>query len=228
MVKMHLIEFNGKVIPIESFDQACFMKQIQLEYYLDSSCVSLQNIQATVTDLLDKYERETYYYRSQIDTILYCCGCIHDLLNNKDRNDNLELYNYNGESYPNLSNRAGRNLIMHLFERNKKILETEGIVGGFNVIYQHGDELDLAVRNNNRRFYAYTLDLLEMKIYFHDMQRDKKQMVDCSPDYEIDLRELEKELLKLSQQAKKVRESFIDLPDSTFRIVEESRITNTR
>ena len=64
---MHLIEFNGKILPIESFDQECFMYQIQLEYYLDSSYVSLHNIRVPVPDLLEEYEYKTYYYRSQID-----------------------------------------------------------------------------------------------------------------------------------------------------------------
>lgn len=215
---MHLIEFDGKIIPIESFDQECFIKQIQLEYYLDSSCVSLQNIRTSIPDLLNEYEHETYYYRSRIDTILYCCGCIHDIMNTVG-NGIPDLYNFVSGSYPNISNRAGRNLIMHLFERNRKILNTEGIAGGFNVIYHHGNSMDLSIRDKNRNLYAYTLDLQDMKILFHDMQRDAKTSVNCNPDYEIDLKELEKELLMLKRQVKRVRESFIDSSGSMFRIV---------
>lgn len=218
---MHLIEFNGKILPIEAFDQESFMYQIQLEYYLDSSYVSLHNIRVPVPDLLEEYEYKTYYYRSQIDTILYCCGCIHDVMNNATGNKALDLYYFSSDRYPNINNKAGRNLIMHLFERNRKILEAEGIVGGFNVIFHHADELDMAIRNN-RSIYAYTLDLQEMKVIFHDMQRDKKQSVDCCPDYEIDLKELEIELIKLRQQVKLVRESFICTSDSLFRMIKET------
>lgn len=216
---MHLIEFNGKIVPIESFDHDYFMRQIQLEYYLDSSCVSLRSIQTTITNLLNEYEHKTYYYRAQIDSVLYCCGCIHDILSDTKKKD-INLYDNSNGSYPILNNRAGRNLIMHLFERNKKILEVEGMVGGFNVIFHHGDELDQTVRNKQRNFYAYTLDLQDMKVLFHDMQKDQKNSVDCNPDYEIDLNELEKELLKLKQQVKLVRDHFINTPDSVFSIIE--------
>ena len=109
---------------------------------------------------------------------------------------------------------------MHLFERNRKILDTEGIVGGFNVIFYHGDEIDLAVRNKNKNLYAYTLDLQDMKVFFHDMQRDQRISNGCNPDYEIDLKELEKELLKLKQRVRKVRESFINTEGSMFRTME--------
>lgn len=218
---MHLITFNGKTMAVESFEDKCFINQIQLEYYLNSAIVSLDNIRTMIPELIQKYEKETYYYRAQIDNILYCCGCIHDVMSHSKRDNIPDLYNYSRDSYPNISNRAGRNLIMHLFERNKKIIEADESAGGFNVIKKHDSEKDKTVRQRNRRHYAYTLDLQDMKILFHDMQRDNANEDSSNPDYEIDLNTLGKELFELKQQAELVRESFMDTDGSKFKIQNE-------
>lgn len=101
-------------------------------------------------------------------------------------------YRFDENKYKILSNKHSRNIIEHIDERNMLKIKERKAVGGFNVIFNDSNPKMINSLINNREFYPYTLDLVEHKVLFYDVQKEPKQ-------FEINLFELKKELASLKK-----------------------------
>lgn len=176
----------------------------QMQYFVSTALISLELIFNPNENQIKMHPDICQYYRYYLDHLFYVLGQINEHLIYKNfkgnqqvkqiKNEIIELnrmnYRFDEDKYKILSNKHSRNIIEHIDERNMLKIKERKAVGGFNVIFNDSNPKMINSLINNREFYPYTLDLVEHKVLFYDVQKEPKQ-------FEVDLFELKKELESL-------------------------------
>lgn len=177
-----------------------------LLYFVTSAIIVLDFIKNPEEKVMKKFENSARYYRYHIDHLFYYLGQINErfimkcsknlkMKNTKQEHIKLNRLNYRFEDtkYPILSQKVPRNLIEHLDERNLQTIKEYGGVGGFNVIGANSDPEMVKAIKEKRKYYPYTLDLVDQKVMFYNAQSQDKEHI----QFEVDLNSLQTELESL-------------------------------
>lgn len=184
----------------------------QLSYYVSSALITLDLIQNPDENMMGRFPYVARYYRYYVDQLFYLLGQIssrfmkkrkqkdeckteHNECNEQnERNErNRRNYEFSKDTFKILSNRKPRNLIEHLDERNIRITNAYGIVGGFNVVREGSPPDVVESVTKNRKNYPYTLNLIDGKVMFCEPKSDQ------ITTYDIYLKDIETELLMLQK-----------------------------
>ena len=176
--------------------------EYEASYYLDfqifSALLSLQFLETNCDESI--WENKYQYYHFYTDHLLFTLGQISNrfLTENDDeliqsrKEKNCINYSFSKDKYPIISNKWPRNVVVHIDERDQRIIFEKGGVGGFCVIDSEvTSELEYTLRNK-RNTQPYTLDLVNKKL----LVRDRKNNIT------VNLIELKNELLSLQNSVK--------------------------
>jgi len=182
-----------------------------LNFQIVSALFSLDQL-FTVSDDGGLWENKCQYYHYYSDHLLFSMGQIANrflivdeknikgtekrkkeiIERNKQNNYNKCIFEFSEESFPILSEKHARNVIEHIDEYNRFIIDKKHGVGGFNLIDEKEDEKLITDLRTKRATHPYTLDLLAGKL----LVRFNEKNID------IDLEKLRVELLSLQKNVK--------------------------
>ena len=172
--------------------------EIESAYYLDfqiqSALTSMKLFYTSIDESVWNSKYQYYHYHS--DHLLFSMGQIANrFIGKKDegrKRTNRENFRFSENDYPLLSNKAPRNAIEHIDERNVEIIKKKQGVGGFNAIDKDTPSELADTLRTKRDINPYVLDLVSGELLIRDGNNDLT----------IRLEELEKELLSLQQSVK--------------------------
>lgn len=182
-----------------------------LHFHIVSALDSLDHI-TTIRYDSGAWENRCQYYHYYCDHLLFSMGQIANrfLIVEKKKNKGKEKlkkqirkrneqnrknranFEFSEESFPILSEKYARNVIEHIDEYNRYIIDKNRGVGGFNLIDEKEDEKMITDLRTRRATHPYTLDLLAGKL----LVRYNRKNID------IDLEKLRAELLSLQKNVK--------------------------
>lgn len=175
-----------------------------LKFYIESALISIKKLRSMETDdnslFGDKYQHYHYY----TDHIMFSVGQISSrfIFAKKDskglrnrKKANRTNFEFNKEQYPILSDKNGRNTIVHIDEYNQKTINKLKGVGGFNLIDSETDAELVEFLKTNRRTHPYTLDLIGERILIFRK----------GAEIDISIIDLERELNLLKKSVEELR-----------------------
>lgn len=182
-----------------------------LNFHIISALDSLDHLTNPSNDD-GAWENRCQYYHYYSDHLLFSMGQIANrflivdesnikgnekkrkqvLARNKQNGKNRANFEFSEESFPILSEKHARNVIEHIDEYNRFIIDENHGVGGFNLIDEKEDEKLIMDLRTKRATHPYTLDLLAGKL----LVRYKRRNID------VELEKLRAELLALQKNVK--------------------------
>ena len=192
--------------------------EVEAVYYLNfqikSALASLDCLSSYHEDFA--WENRYQYYHYYCDHLLFSMGQIANRFtivdekaikgSKKKRKQTLERnaqnrknrinFGFSEATFPILSEKHARNVIEHIDEYNRYIIDENHGVGGFNLIDEKEDEKLITDLRKRRATHPYTLDLLDGKL----LVRYNRKNID------IDLVKLRAELLSLQENVDWLRD----------------------
>ena len=186
-----------------------------LNFQIKSALASLDCLSSYLGDFA--WENRCQYYHYYCDHLLFSMGQIANrfLIVDEKKIENLSKekkkqilernvqnrknrinFEFSEASFPILSEKHARNVIEHIDEYNRYIIDENHGVGGFNLIDEKEDEKLISDLRKRRDTHPYTLDLLDGKLLVRYNRKD----------IDIDLVKLRVELLSLQENVNWIRD----------------------
>ena len=201
-----MLNSEGMWLQIAGENPYDFNYAYNIKYQLERSLKAIDKIY-NPTEEINEYSNKCVYYHIYSDQLLDAVSIIEKRFRQNENSDiekhiNIQRisFEFKPEIYPNiLICRDIRNAVEHNDEVSIKHIQTINEADGFNAIFDETDES----RSKELRESKYLVYLLDLK---HDTITASRFIKEERKTYVINLIELKKELLRLSDRTNKIWE----------------------